>query len=158
MAGVRSPPPLHTLLRRSELTGRRSSSLLSIPAELDSRIDDEQGDKPHESSNMPALVRKLEQHLVMRAPATERMLELLQEMTARICDSSQQRSAFLICRGDVIVERFLLLLAADASAQETDAQRTPQMLINECMQLLVRTTPRPILSVPPDPVRAFPWT
>jgi len=58
----------------------------------------------------------------------------------------------------VIVERFLLLLAADASAQETDAQRTPQMLINECMQLLVRITPRPNLSVPPDPVRAFPWT
>ena len=151
---VRSPPPLHSLLRRSELTGRRSNSLLSIPAELDSRIDDEQSDKPHESSCMPALVRELEQHLVTRAPATERLLELLQEMAGRICDSSQQRSAFLVCRGDAIVERFLLSLAADASAQETDAKRTPQMLMNECMQLLVRTTPRPIRFAPLDPARA----
>eukprot|EP00965_Chrysotila_dentata_P245950 6206867-Pleurochrysis_carterae.AAC.3 len=70
-------------------------------------------------------------------PQSQDFRELMTTISNRVCDSQQQRSVFLMCHGDVVLQKLLqqLVFPRDASA------KLPHSIVNECVQILVRMPP-----------------
>ena len=133
-------------LQRGELTGGKGwpRSCLDLPAAFLERLDAPErvsrGEKPREA--MPALLRQLEQHILNHAdPKGARFRDLVLTLGKRVCESSQQRSVFVISCGDVLLVRLLQQLVPSEGGR-----LTAPSVINECVQILAR---RPLpLAVP----------
>lgn len=137
-------PMLLRTLQRGELTGGKGwpRSCLDLPAAFLERLDAPErvsrDEKPREA--MPALLRQLEQRILRHEdPKSAGFRDLVLKVGKRVCESSQQRSVFVDCCGDVLLVRLLQQLVPSEGGP-----LTAPSVINECVQILAR---RPLPSV-----------
>ena len=125
-------------LQRGELTGGKGwpRSCLDLPAAFLERLDAPErvsrDEKPREA--MPALLRRLEQRILRHEdPKSAGFRDLVLTLGKRVCESSQQRSVFVDCCGDVLLVRLLQQLVPSEGGP-----LTAPSVINECVQILAR--------------------
>ena len=83
---------------------------------------------------MPVLLRQLAQRILRyEDPHSPELCELVLALGKRVCESSQQRSVFVDCQGDVLLVKLLQQLVPMEGRL-----LTAPTVINECVQILAR--------------------
>uniref|UniRef100_A0A7S4BXM2 Uncharacterized protein n=1 Tax=Chrysotila carterae TaxID=13221 RepID=A0A7S4BXM2_CHRCT len=130
--------PSKNLLRRLQLGQVGASAwprnLMSLPPRFCARIDSENIRESLARAGMGSLLLELERMMAEQTlnPQSQDFRELMTTISNRVCDSQQQRSVFLMCHGDVVLQKLLqqLVFPRDASA------KLPHSIVNECVQIL----------------------